>query len=324
MEMVAFLREGRLKKEPQVFKEKCQLQKIKHGGAGKRKGYKRCGWGEVKDVSWVVWSPQEWDVCFCRSCVTAALSAPHWPCRAVMLAERDSWSTGCMYECVKCAFKGKSPWKWVGWVKSDNRWEGFAAQCSWLEVIILHCPAQLPALESELPLSKFPVLAKRVGTFLGALCQNVFLWWNLLWQSNCSGREGLTNLLKTRQNITWDCARLPHSSADMMPSWPAAALWLQCCREGLGALWTPDFQTHVVQAGFVCMPVVTLPFWPWPGLELQLPVVEISAKALDCPGRCVSMLCWRLPGWAINQDKNQQESSPQIQLNPSSDTHECC
>lgn len=137
--------------------------------------------------------------------------------------QREPWiTTACMYECVKCVSLGKSPWEWVGWVRSAKRWEGFAAQCSRLEAIILHCTAQLWALGSE-PLDKFPVLAKGLGTFLGGLCQNVCLWRNLLWQSNCGKREGLTGLLKTRLSSTRDRARLLHSSANSSPV--ASVLW---------------------------------------------------------------------------------------------------
>lgn len=43
----------------------------------------------------------------------------------------------------------------------------FAARCSLLAAIPLHCAAQLPALGWELPPHDFPVIAKGLGTFRG-------------------------------------------------------------------------------------------------------------------------------------------------------------
>lgn len=175
-----------------------------------------------------------------------------------------------MYECVKCVSLGKSPWEWVGWVRSDNRWEDFAAQCFWLEAMILHCTVHSqPWGQNFLCTNSLPLL-KDWGPFWEAFAK-MFVYGEIF----CSRvtlvkREGITGLLKTRQSIPSDCARLPHGCPDTMPSWPAAALLLQGFRKWSGTLLTPDYQAHGVEAVFVCMPVAWKEFLQ--GIALRPPL----------------------------------------------------
>lgn len=199
----------------------------------------------------------------------------------------------------------------------------FTAQCSLLEAIPLHCAAQLPALGWESPPNNFHVTTKGLGTFLRdsakmfqygkIFCGKVMLV-KRRGSQVCSkpGRESVGSVPASHTALlAWHhpdqqqpCCSDPAASSQRLPKaltskymwWELhLRVWEWRGQSSSGAL-SLDHHYH-------------FSFWPLPGFKLQLPVVEISAKALDCPGMCATPCCRpETLGRGFSQDKNQQES----------------